>query len=93
MTESPELQLWNLMRGALTARVLGIVAELGVADALAGGPRAAADVAREVGADADMLFRSLRALASDGVFAEEEPGVFRNTEASQRLRRGGRRRP
>ena len=89
MTESPESQLWNLMRGALTARVLGIVAELGVADALAGGPRAAADVAREVGADADMLFRSLRALASDGVFAEEEPGVFRNTEASQRLRRGG----
>ena len=89
MTESPESQLWNLMRGALTARVLGIVAEVGVADALAGGPRAVADVAREVGADADMLFRSLRALASDGVFAEEEPGVFRNTEASLRLRRGG----
>ncbi len=89
MNESPESQLWNLMRGALTARVLGIVAELGVADALAEGPQPVADVARDVGADTDMLFRSLRALASDGVFAEDEPGVFRNTAASERLRRGG----
>jgi hypothetical protein len=31
----------------------------------------------------------LRALASDGVFAEEEPGTFRNTEASERLRGDG----
>ena len=31
----------------------------------------------------------LRALASDGVFAEEEPGVFRNTDASELLRGDG----
>jgi hypothetical protein len=36
-----------------------------------------------------MLHRLLRALASDGVFAEEEPGVFRNTEASELLRHSG----
>ena len=29
---SPETRLWDLMRGALTARTLGVVAELGVAD-------------------------------------------------------------
>jgi hypothetical protein len=46
------------------------------------------DFAREAGTDADALHRFLRALASDGVFAEEEPGVFRNTEASDLLRRG-----
>ena len=44
-------------------------------------------MAAELGADADVLHRLLRALASDGVFAEDEPRVFRNTEASDVLRR------
>jgi O-methyltransferase domain/Dimerisation domain len=90
MTEpSADTRVWNLARGALTARALAVVADLRVADALMAGPRAAEDVAREVGADADTLHRFLRALASDGVFAEDEPGVFRNTEASELLRGGG----
>ena len=46
-------------------------------------------MAHEVGADPDTLHRILRALATEGVFAEEEPGVFRNTEASDELRRSG----
>ena len=90
MTEpTPAEQLWNLMRGALAARALGVVAELRVADALASGPRAVEEVAREAGADPDTLCRFLRALASDGVFSEDEPGVFRNTEASELLRGDG----
>jgi O-methyltransferase domain/Dimerisation domain len=84
----PEALLWDLERGALATKALGIVADLGVADALADGPRAVAEVARDVGADADVLHRILRALASEGVFAEDESGVFRNTEASQLLRQG-----
>jgi hypothetical protein len=47
------------------------------------------DVAGDVGADPDTLHRILRALASDGVFAEEEHRVFRNTAASELLRRDG----
>jgi hypothetical protein len=83
----PEELLWNLMRGVLTTKALGIASNLGVADALAGRPRPVADLAAELGADADTLHRILRALASDGVFAEDEPGVFRNTEASELLGR------
>ena len=85
----PESILWDLMRGALTARALGIVADLRVADALAAGPRPIPDLARDVGADADTLHRLLRALASDEVFAEQEPGVFANTPASEQLQREG----
>jgi O-methyltransferase/methyltransferase family protein len=85
----PEARVWNLLRGALGTRALAIVAELRVADALAAGPRPVEDVAEEVGADADTLHRLLRALASDGVFAEESPHVFRNTDASELLRGGG----
>ena len=49
---SPEERLWDLLRGALGTRALAIVAELGVADALADGPRPVAELAQEVGADA-----------------------------------------
>jgi hypothetical protein len=84
----PEACLWGIVRGALGTRALAVVADLGVADALDSGPRPVSEVAREVGADADTLQRFLRALATDGVFAEEAPGVFRNTEASELLRGG-----
>ena len=86
---SPEGRIWDLMRGALATRALALVADLRVADALADGPRPVDDLAREVGADPGTLHRLLRALASDGVFAEGEPGVFRNTEASEVLRKSG----
>lgn len=85
---APEAVLWDFLCGAMRTRALGIVAELGIADALTDGPRAVEDLARETGADPDSLQRILRALASDGVFSEESPGVFRNTEASESLRRG-----
>ncbi len=82
----PEARLWNLLRGALGTKALGLVADLGVADALSVGPRPVLELAEETGADADTLNRILRALASDGVFAEDEPGIYRNTEASEFLR-------
>jgi O-methyltransferase len=88
-TVAPQELLWNMLRGALTTKALGAVADLGIADVLADGPRPVSNVAVEVGADRDVLHRILRALASDGVFAETEPGVFANTEASDLLRRDG----
>jgi len=89
MSETPEAQLWNLQRGALVTRALAVAAELHVADALADGPRPVADLARDAGANEDSLHRVLRALASDGVFAEVSPGVFANTAASELMRAGG----
>jgi hypothetical protein len=85
VSASAEEVVWNLLRGPLTARALAVVAELDVAGALAQGPRPVAEVAAETGADADALHRFLRALASDGVFVETEPGVFANTPASELL--------
>lgn len=86
MTERPpDETLWNLCRGAIATRVTGIVTELGVADRLGDRARPVAEVAAEVGADAGTLHRYLRALASEGVFAEVDPGVFENTAASRQL--------
>jgi hypothetical protein len=88
-TRAPEPSLWDLMRGALTTRALAIAADLKVSEALADGPKRVEKLAQEVRADPDTLHRILRALATEGVFAEEEPGVFRNTEASDELRESG----
>jgi len=83
----PEARLWNLIRGALGTKALAIAADLGIADALADGPRPVAQIAEETEADPDTLHRILRALASDGVFAEESAGIYRNTPPSDLLRR------
>ena len=87
---APEAVLWDLMRGALAARALGLVVELGIPEALADGPRPVEELAAGPGADPESLHRLLRALASDGVFAEQQPGVFGHTPASEALRAGGR---
>jgi hypothetical protein len=71
----------------MAAQALRVVAELRVADALAGGPRRVEELAGD--ANADAVHRVLRALASDGVFEEVEPGVFQNTAASELLRTDG----
>lgn len=85
----PNAVLWELVRGATATKALGIAADLGIADLLADGPRAVDELAAEVGAEPDTLNRILRALASDGVFAEEKPRFFRNTDASELLRHDG----
>jgi hypothetical protein len=74
-------ELWDFLRGALMSKALAAVVDAGVPEALANGPRPVS----ELQGDPDTLHRLLRALASDGVFRETEPGVFEHTEQSQRL--------
>jgi precorrin-6B methylase 2 len=73
--------LWEFLRGALMAKALAAVVDAGVPEALANGPQPVS----ELQGDPDTLHRLLRALASDGVFRETEPGVFEHTEESRRL--------
>jgi hypothetical protein len=84
-----ESVIWDALRGGLVSRALALVADLRIAQALANGPRRVAELAEKTHADADALHRLLRALTSDGNFAEDAPGVFRNTTASELLARDG----
>ncbi|HZS29864.1 MAG TPA: methyltransferase [Gaiellaceae bacterium] len=81
--------VWDALRGGLLTRALGLAAEHGIAQALADGPRSADELAAGSSVDPDVLHRILRALASDGIFAEVEPRVFANTEASETLLEDG----
>src|SRR6202161_56498 len=69
------------------SRVLCAAARLGVADALGDEVRSVGSLAEECQADADALYRLLRALASIGVTEEATPEHFRLTSFGNPLRR------
>jgi hypothetical protein len=76
------------LEGALVYRCLSVVAELGVADALADGGLSLDELAARCGADPLTLGRVLRLLASSGVFHEDPPGVFALGPLGEDLRTG-----
>jgi hypothetical protein len=68
--------LRHLSTGFWIAKAIAVAAELGIADYLKDGPKTMQELALAVGAHAGALYRLLRALASVGVFAEEQQGRF-----------------
>jgi hypothetical protein len=83
---SSQIQLRNLLLGFVASRALQVAAEMGVADALADGPKDCATLASGLGAHAATLHRLLRALASHGVFEQLPDGRYANTDLSEYLR-------
>ncbi len=79
--------MMRMITGAWVAQAVYIAAQLGVADLLAAeGPGTAEDLAARVDADADALYRVLRALAGVGVFSEGDDGAFALTPLAECLR-------
>ena len=66
--------------------MLGTLAQLGVADALAAGPRTADELAPQLGVDADTLHRVLRAAAVEGLVKLDRRGRFELKRLGQPLR-------
>lgn len=82
----PHQRMRELISAYWISQLVRVAVELGVPDALARGPRTAEAVAEQVGARAPQLRRVLRALASQGVFAEDAKGRFRLTPLGETLR-------
>jgi hypothetical protein len=72
--------------GFSITRSIAVAAELGIADRLADGPRTPRELARECAVLEHPLYRMLRALAGEGVFAEDKDGRFALTPMAQLLR-------
>ncbi|MBK3570865.1 methyltransferase [Streptomyces sp. MBT62] len=70
------MTLAGILTGGWLAQGCYAVAELGLPDLLADGPRPAAELAAETDADPRAVRRLLRVLSSVGLFTEPEPGVF-----------------
>ena len=73
--------------GIIQGRCVVLAAELGLADVLADGPLSVDAIAAQIQADADNLFRVMRALETIGVFKQVSPRVFENTPTSESLRK------
>lgn len=82
----PEAMMMQMITGKFVTVMLYVVAELRIADLVADGPKSAADLAKETGANDQSIHRILRALASIGTFTETEDGTFANTPTSELLR-------
>ena len=83
--QQPHELVWSLTNAVVASRALHVVADLGVADHIAGEPVSAGELAERCGADRDALDRVLRLLATMGVF-EAVDGGFGHTPASELLR-------
>ena len=81
-----ETVLTQILMGSLASQALYVGAKLGIADLLIDGPKHVNELATAADADAPSLYRVLRALASLGIFAEQDDKVFALTPTAELLR-------
>src|SRR6266511_3721036 len=84
MSDSLHDQLSRLVSGYWYTQTIYVAAKLGLADLLKDGPQTAQDLAQVTGTNQRALYRLLRALASIGLFAEDQ-GSFSLTPLAECL--------
>jgi hypothetical protein len=72
-TPSPTAQLLQYRSQLILHQAIAAVAKFGVADLLERGIHATSALAQELGLNEDALYRTLRALAAQGIFEEPLP--------------------
>ena len=84
VSDNSYLEVALRMRGLQVAQMIHVAAQLGVADRVGDG-RLVADLAADVGAHPEKLFRMLRALAAFGIFAVDQGQRVTHTRRSRHL--------
>jgi ubiquinone/menaquinone biosynthesis C-methylase UbiE len=82
----PAAFLTQILMGSLASQALYVAAKLGIADLLADGPKTIEQLAKDTNTDAPSLYRVMRALASIGVFTEQDKHTFAITATAEPLR-------
>src|SRR5262249_42759473 len=85
-SRSPSQQMIEMASAYMLSKAIYVVADLAIADLLATGPLTSTELAGDSGVHAPSLYRVMRALASLGVFIEEEDQAFRLTPLGSTLR-------
>jgi O-methyltransferase domain/Dimerisation domain len=81
-----ETVITQLVLGSLASQAVYVAAKLGIADLLVNGPKPVDELAKATETDAPSLYRVLRALASLGIFTEQDNRIFAITPAAEPLR-------
>jgi O-methyltransferase domain len=79
-------QLQELIGSMRVTQLIYVAATLGIADQLKDGPKSIAELASTAAVDTNSLYRVLRALASQGIFAETGDCHFELTPQAELLR-------
>jgi hypothetical protein len=69
----PSVAMLRMISGFRVSRAIYIAAKLGLADLLKDGPKHTEELAEATRTHAPSLYRVMRALATVGIFAEDEP--------------------
>jgi hypothetical protein len=80
------VSMMQLLNGAYVAGAVSCLAQLGIPDLLEAGPKSAAELAAQIGAQHEALYRLMRATACVGVLSEGPDGKFSQTSMSAVLR-------
>ena len=86
MTITHLAKMREMVTSYFLSRAIFVAARYDVAGRLAAGAKTAQTLAEELSLHGPTLHRVLRALASQGIFQEDESGQFSNTELSEFLR-------
>jgi hypothetical protein len=83
-TQAPPayIGILQLLNGAQVAGAVSCLAQLGIPDLVKAGPKSANELATQIGADSDALYRLMRATACVGVLSEGPDGKFSQTPMS-----------
>lgn len=85
--ERPLDQLRSLINGYQVTQAIHVAASLGIPDLVADGAISSEDLATASGSDERSLYRLLRALASVGIFHEEDARRFQGATSGSNGRR------
>jgi len=85
-TPPAHIGILQLMTGAHVAGAVSCLAQLGIPDLVEAAPKSAEELAKQMGADPQALYRLMRATASIGVLSEGPDGKFSQTPMSTVLR-------
>ena len=83
---SPSETIRQIWTGFRVARATYVAAKLSIPDLLKDGPKSSEELAQLTNTHAPSLYRVMRALASGGVFGQDEQGRFTLTPVSATLR-------
>lgn len=78
--------MFQMLNGAYVAGTIACVAQFGIADLVSSGPKSAEELATQLDAQPEAVYRLLRAAASVGVLLEGTDGRFSETPLSALLR-------
>lgn len=85
---TPQVAMLQMIAGFWLSRTIYVAAKLGLADLISDGPKTATELAEATGTHAPSLYRVVRALASAGIFFEDNEGRFHMTPLAATLQTG-----